>query len=259
MKQKIVVSFCFAVSLLTACQKDVRNPGQQTKKTVPAVTSAAKSATIFRPLSDYLNAQGSTTLYVLPVPDFIGWFAHNGHFISVDYNGTSAAYLKTHHGIDLHTEVTGTVKERQTNDGRALITVRLHTTNALAFAATADPAYAENPYGLTPLDFGYRPQELIDNPSLPAALGWADLEVSFYNPAPGDPIPDLIDLFGTRFGDVQDLRFHAGVDGTFHALSGFPEGTAGKVKVDQVGLFNTGFHGAVADGFPVENVIYIGH
>lgn len=259
MKQKIFFGFCVAASLLTACQKEISSTGPQTKNAPDKATSSAQRATVSRPLSDYLNAQGSTSLYVLPVPDFIGWFAHNGRFISVDYNGTSAAYLKAHNGIDLHTEVTGTVKERSTDDGRALITVRLQTRNALTFAFTVDPAYSANPYGLNPLDFGYRPQQLIDNPSLPAALGWADLELSFYNPAPGAPIPDLLDLFATRFGDVRDIKFHASADGQFHALSGFAEGSAGKVKVDQIGLFNTGFHGAVADGFPVENIHYISH
>ena len=41
----------------------------------------------------------------------------------------------------------------------------------------------------------------------------------------------------------------ASADGTF------PDGTPGNAKVILQGLFNTGFNGAVADGFPVEKII----
>src|SRR5687768_4460671 len=80
--------------LFNACEKADLTPPTASVKTI-----STADATVFRPFSDYLNAQGSTADNVPPVPDFIGWTDPMSadfsviRWVSVDYNGTSAAYL----------------------------------------------------------------------------------------------------------------------------------------------------------------------
>ena len=82
------------------------------------------------------------------------------------------------------------------------------------------------------------------------ALGSTELTVEFINDRCGAPLPDLLGLAYTRFEDLVSIRFV----GT--AAGAFADGSAGKVHVAQVGLFHNGFHGAVGDGFPAENITF---
>lgn len=245
---------------LTGCKKDCEgNP--ETNGLLDSI-NYGKAGHYKRPLSDYLSTQGSTSIYVAPFPDFQGWnssFSETPiHLGAVDFNGTTAAYLASHGGKILNTQVTGKIDEVAQKDGRAKVTVSIHTTNALTFAVTYDPNSPEPfPYMNNPLDFGVRPAELLLDTTLVPALGTADFSFTFYNAAVGDTIPDFLDLVATRFEDIIDVRFHSIANGVFHTSSGYAEGTTGKLKIDQIGLFKTGFHGAVGDGFPTENVSYI--
>ena len=72
------------------------------------------------------------------------------------------------------------------------------------------------------------------------------------NTAPGAPLPDLLALLHTRFGDIKSVEFHAQATGELRSAFGVPDGTPGRATVAETGLFNTGGHGATADGFPAE-------
>jgi hypothetical protein len=58
-----------------------------------------------RPLSDFISTQGSTNIFIPPLPDFIGWTNNNPQtlFVSVDYTGLVASYLVSHGGPSLGT------------------------------------------------------------------------------------------------------------------------------------------------------------
>jgi hypothetical protein len=200
-----------------------------------------------------------------PRGDYFSLF-RNG---SLDYNGTTAAYLASHSGPKINTIVTGSVKEIPLQDGRARVTVKVHTENALTFAYTitlddllADPFYFLH----APLDFGYRASDLLAHPGLTPALGSSDFVMTFYNPAPGAPIPDMVDLvYTSRIVDVITWSYQSTSSGTFHALSGFPEGSQGIVVNNQKFPALIGFRdnhpvfvpvGTTADNFPVETVTY---
>src|SRR5437016_1956309 len=98
------------------------------------------SSTTIRPISDFLNAQGTTSVFnhgVAGFPDEIGWGtstatinAGTGRFALIDYTGQDAAFL----GLNLGTTTSGSISERLLSDGLAQVTVTLHTHNALAFA-----------------------------------------------------------------------------------------------------------------------------
>jgi hypothetical protein len=209
-----------------------------------------------RPISDFTSTQGTTNIFIPPVPDYIGWTNNNPQtmFASVDYAGLANAWLVANGGSNLGTQVTGTVTDRPLKDGRSVVTVIAHTTNA----NTWDIPLPVDDLATAPLLFGYRAQDLAGNPSLTPALSECHLKVVLINTAPGAPIPDLVDAFilgNTLPGqELQSLAFRSSGSGPMHAEAGVPEGTPGSLIVTQTGLFTTGFHGAVGDGFPAESV-----
>jgi hypothetical protein len=211
----------------------------------------ADGPTTTRPIMDFVNAQGTYNLrdpddnsvvFVPPVANYFGWSdaAHNLS-ISVDYAGVANAF----YGDAFGTRFRGTVTERPLADGRAEVMAVLQTTNALADVIQGvDGDFADDP-----LLFGARPTP--DGLEGGVALADAELRVVFTNTAPGAPLPDLIQLaFGTPAAgqDLRAIGFRAVANGRL------PDGTPGKATVTQAGLFMTGFHGAVGDGFPAERI-----
>lgn len=207
-----------------------------------------------RPIADFLAAQGTTNIFIPPVPDFIGWADNPANqFASVDYAGLAAGWLTANGGPDLETQSDGTVVERPLSDGRAMVYVILRTTRANSWVVGLPGDLA-----LDPLQFGYRAQDLLADPSLKPALSSCVLSVTFKNTAPGAPLPDLVDAFilgNTAQGqELRTLAFRSDGEGPLHAIFGVPEGTPGHLTVTQTGLLTTGFHGATGDAFPAERV-----
>jgi hypothetical protein len=219
-----------------------------------------------RPFADFLDAQGTSTIFVPPAPDVIGWaeppFDASTPFAWIDYTGKADELLD---GI-LGTTVSGKVTEQAQAGGRK-VHVTLHAKNALSWVTTLDLA-CETPdcvlpqFGGNPLLFGRRLQDLGGDPSL-AALGEANLEVTFTDDkSPGDPLPDLV------VGSYQQvfLKFHAHADGPLREEFGVAEGTPGRLTVVQTGVQLDSLvdcnefpdakrcRTAIADGFPAEQV-----
>ena len=228
-------------------------------------TNAAQAGQ--RPLSDFLSAQGTVSVFnccVPPVPDYIGWTRPSStppvdqRLALVDYAGVGNAWLVSNGYPSLGTTISGSITERPLADGRAEVTVILHTTNALAYALPFDLGGPINQNQLNPLLFGFRPQDLLADPTKQPALGESHLKIVFKNPAPGAPLPDIVDAFvlgnAAPGQEPISLSFRANATGKLRAASGFPEGTPGRLIVSQTGLFMTQFKGATADGFPAEIV-----
>jgi hypothetical protein len=210
---------------------------------VAALTIVNPSAaqTTNRPLSDFLNAQGTTSNFFPPIPDYVGWVDNpNTTFALVDYAGLAAKYLAAHGGPSLGTTITGGVTETRLADGRYEVTVTANAQNALAWASpypgdiTTDPTV-----------FGSRANAIAANPALPVALVSSQLKVTFITTAAGAPIPDLT---GPVPYNLKSIKFSANGPGPV------PGGATARLTVIQSGLFNTGFHGATADGFPAEKI-----
>jgi hypothetical protein len=223
-----------------------------------------------RPLSDFLDAQGTISGILSPMPDYLVWLNH-GELVSssgksmqwrcaqVDYAGISAKYLKDHVGLDLGTEVSGFISERPLKDGRAEVLVVIHTTNALAWAqdCTYDFGF------VLPSAFGEYQTDLLSNPSLVPGLASGHMVIKFKNTALGAPYPDLLCTAGvgecTEGFELLSLYFHANGAGPLHASSGFADGTPGKLVVTETGIFRPGPYvsgnSRVAfDGWPAERV-----
>jgi hypothetical protein len=148
-----------------------------------------------RPCSDFLKAQGTTSKFFPPVPDYVGWadklFTTFG---LVDYAGLAAEYINQQTGKSLGTKVTCLVTEEALTGGRAKIGVALSTTKALGFAQSiADLTANSFDFLNTPTIFGAKAQDVVVDGAKPA-LGPATLDVSFHIPQPGRPLPDLVDV-----------------------------------------------------------------
>ncbi len=206
-----------------------------------------------RSLAEFLAAQGSTSGFIPPLPDFIGWTNNNPQtmFASVDYAGVVAGYLLAHGGPDLGTQVDGTVMERPLADGRAEVTVNLHVTNALTWVIALPPF----DIATDPLLFGCRGTDLLADPSIVPTVSNCQMKAVFTNTAPGAPLPDLIPVlfgFGMPGQEAVAILVNASGAGTLHAASGFGEGTPGRFNLINTGVFHASGKGGTADGFPAE-------
>ena len=215
-----------------------------------------------RPIEEFVAAQGTfcvddgmggCLLFVPPAENFIGWGdPARGICSAFDYAGLAneAIVANTGGAVDLGTTTSGSVTERPLPDGRAEVQVVLHTRNANTFGQSAC-----NDFNTDTLTFGHRPADVIAGAD--AALGNGTFHVKFTNPAPGAPLPDVLQLFFAPLEgqEVLMLSIHYTAFGKLHSPSGFAEGTPGRLTCTQTGIFFSGFHGAVGDGFPAESII----
>jgi hypothetical protein len=231
----------------------------------------ASTAAAQRPIDDFLKTQGTfciddehggCVIFVPPLNNFLGWAALKdgiGRGASIDYAGIAAAYLKDR-GIRLGTTMDGTVSERRLKDGRAEVSVVLHTTNALSWAVPVDvsePNPDPNPFGDNPLLFGARVPDVVAG--APSALGNSQLKVVFKNSAPGAALPDVLQLANLppdeHVLELIELSFRGQADGALHKTFDVAEGTPGRLTVAQTGLIGRSSHnGGTADAFPAELV-----
>ena len=187
-------------------------------------------------------------LFVPPIANFLGTSdPQQGRLGSIDYAGLADYWS----GGAFGTTFSGTVIERPLRDGRAHVKVVLRTQNALTLVVTED--YVEEF-----LLFGNFAPAVLDGAE--AALGTASLVFDFINTAPGDPLPDLIQLFvfPEPGQEVLDFRYNNKANGPLTELFGVPEGTPGLTTGTQAALLsnpncgNPDSPSAVTDCFPVE-------
>ncbi len=222
-----------------------------------------------RPLADFLDAQGKYAGVFSPTPDLpdyaIGWVPATTspparipplYGAVIDYAGLADEWIVSKGGPSLGTIVDGRVSERPLNDGRAEVSVILHTMNALSWAVfLADPTIG---FAFNPLLFGALAPDVVSGAE--PALGEAHLLLVFKNTAPGAPLPDILDLFGIvgvpePGQEWVSVGFDASATGPLTALAGLgPDGTPGRLVVTQRGLARIPGGGPRADFFPVERV-----
>lgn len=209
-----------------------------------------------RPLSDFISAQGTTSIFIPPVPDFIGWGTAAGvqppYFASVDYAGLANGWLVANGHDSLGTTFGGSITERPLRDGRAQISINLNTRNALTWVCDI----SNGDFANGTLLFGNRAQDVLLGAE--AALGESHFQAVFKIEAPGAPLPDLV-ANGFCVGpnpagcELVSFSINSNASGRLHEAFGVAEGTPGRAVVSQKGvLFRGPFKGATGDGFPVE-------
>ncbi len=143
-------------------------------------TNGAGAPAQQRPIEDFVSTQG--TFFGDPTAILVWTDPAQELFTVIDYAGTIdwLVTFLTGGAVTFGTEMSGSITERALPDGRAEVHVRLHTTNAWSFAVDI-PAQVVvfgngDPFGADP------------------GLGSSHLHVKFTNTAPGDPLPDLLQL-----------------------------------------------------------------
>jgi len=223
------------------------------------LASAINAQTTKLPLADFLAVQGQTSIYLPPVPDYVGWGQAlcmsgglgcmtppytgycTGTLASVDYAGIADKFIVSNGGQSSGTATDGSVIVRQLANSRVEVTVSLHTTNALTFVMAPFPLIPRTSC-MSPSDVNFATQPLIlgarANTVSPPLLANRALGESFfhitYQAAASTPLMDLIDLFNNHFSDIQEYSFHAVADGPT------PEGGQGTVTVQQTGKNSRG-------------------
>jgi hypothetical protein len=171
--------------------------GPQVATQPSLVTSQPSLKVTTRPLSEFLDAQGTTDKFFPPVRDYVGWTDNVDTdkftiFALVDYAGLANDYL---HG-KLHTHVNGFVIQSDLADGRARIAVALFTTNALGFAQSGAVLRNSNfDFLNTPTIFGNKAQDVAEGAK--AAVGRSIFLITFSISSPEAPLPDLVDVTDT--------------------------------------------------------------
>jgi hypothetical protein len=239
---------------------------------------AAQSATTTRPIEEFVAAQGTfcwpdgmggCILFLPPDPNFQGWgtnFAKTPvYYAGVDYAGLANAYPSGN-----TPKFSGNVTERPLQDGRAEVTVLLHTKGANIWVIQFDLSNPDlqGQIGSNQTLFGNYPKDVADG--APQALADSNLHLVFTIRAPGAPLPDLEQLlwFPEPEQEIKFIKFNAQAKGPLTAAYGVDEGTPGKCTVVQTGLLEVqlkqlsdefkgkaGTNSRVAyDGFPAENI-----
>lgn len=233
-----------------------------------ATPTYAQQGTVQRPIEDFLSTQGTCCNNISPFykwlppdPNFCHWSPPQNtrfvRFAGVDYAGLAKEAYPPGRGP----QFSGTVTERPLPDGRAEVTVLLHTKGANAWVVELD--FDGDIFGQIankPTLFGHRPTEVAGG--APQALGDSFLKAVFINSAPGAPLPDLLlFLWGVYFEplplglEIRSVLFQAEAEGPLTAQFGVPENTPGMLHVLQnANLDATAPGKALADLWPVEMV-----
>lgn len=124
--------------------------------------AAPPDRTQHRPISDFLSVQGTTAVFNDPVPDQIAWTdpITTNYMAQFDYAGLANAWTEAESGgtVSYGTTTSGTITERPLADGRAEVTIILHTQNALTWAVGCPPCF--DPH-LSPVLFGNKAPDAL--------------------------------------------------------------------------------------------------
>jgi len=194
---------------------------------------------ITRPLSDFLDAQGTTSKFFPPVQEMLAWTGSRSgnppliHFGLVDYAGLANASIEKTTGTSLGTTVSGTVTECARDDGTAMISVDLHTEHALGFAQSIqDLEHNHLDFLKTPTIFGAKAQDVVAGAD--PALGSAEFRTTFVLGHSGDPLPDIRLAFPDNSPDVRPIT----LDFSSTTVGTLPDGTGARLRIHQVGATN---------------------
>ncbi len=211
-----------------------------------------------RPISDFLEKQGQHLTKGI-VPEFIAFTAYfnpddgTNRAVSIDYAGLGARVIrqKTHGVVSLHTKMDGVVYERPLPDGRAEVTVQLHTRNALSFVISQPDADFD---AQGQAIFGYRPQDIVEDfqadghLDVTPSVGSCFFHIVLINTEVGAVLPDLAVFVGiapTLPGqELVSITMFADANGT---IRNNDDSQPGSLQVRQAS--------GVGFSFPIEEII----
>lgn len=201
-----------------------------------APVGAASAKPIHRSLQELVRAQGTLCvpdgaggclLFNPPVANYIFFgAAATERIAAVDYAGLEDRWLQQASGgsQSFHTGFSGTVTERPLGDGRAEVSILLHTRHEVARVFLFDGT----------LIFGNTTPDVLAGAQ--PAFGESTFDFVFINPTVGMALPDLGQIvFAANPGQVfVSSHFRAVATGPLHAAFGVSEGTRGQMMVDMI-------------------------
>lgn len=261
----IIIGFAFSCSKESIFQQDEELISLlQPDETIPVVEQKA----VQRELAEFISAQGTTSDFLSPVPDFFGWgsnlYGSIYRLYAVDYLGVARDAIIQMGGPDIGTSIQGTVSEVPLADGRAKITVTIHARNSLLWATDLD--FDNNgDFAKDPLIFGARPADVVAG--VEPSLADVNFQFVFTLAYPGAPIPDIM-LASFGIIDVpgyQDISLYLNVNarGTLHTVPlhelPWAEGDFGMLSSAYKAIFNNNpnHHSALARfyGWPNDHLV----
>ena len=178
-----------------------------------------------------------------PVANFVA-FTDTVHDlgISFDYAGLSDDPLMG----ALGTTFSGTISEQTVEDGSVIVTVHLHTSNALVYVIPFDPDQLGEPVRREPAALRDASVGRPGGRGTRARRQQLHSRVHQRRAWPSHP--------GLRAAALRPGSGQAILVFTFQgsATGQFPDGRPGKVHVIEQAILDHGFHGALSDGFPAE-------
>lgn len=224
-------------------------------KVAASPTPGGGGQAVQRPIEDFLVNQGTycfpnpyppppCLLFVPPIQNFMGWSDPQRNLLaSVDYAGLADQWITAHTGgaITFGTRFSGGILERPLPDGRAAVTVRLFTHNALCWVVEGDN------FATSPLVFGCRAPDVVGG--MQPALAESFWEMKFINTEMGAPIPDLLQLvFEPAPGQEGPLSLKCVVHASGTTT---PGGAPALMQMTQRGLFVF----SPEEKWPVEHIL----
>jgi hypothetical protein len=228
-------SLAILVIIVVGCADDVTSPPNDRDGDLGFADKAVR-----RSFDELMAAQGTFCWpddeggcvdFEPPLQNFFGWTDPSSNFNALfEYLGNADRYLQEQSDgeISLGTVISGTVSERPLADGRALLHVKIKAQNILAWVTDIDDYY------LDPLVFGHRVDEVLAG--APPAIGDLQFMTKVIVAEQNAPLPDLFGLyfFPEPGQEVVHVTVSMSATGVFHEGSGFPEGTVGTVRAQQV-------------------------
>lgn len=193
-----------------------------------AAPSTAWAQAEQRPIRDFIDAQLISTYTPW-------WDPETDKYLIFDAFGTRNLRF----GLGLATTFDGKVTVRTQADGRAHVSVLLHTSTALRWGYIGYPAAAH-------LAFGYGPAAVSVGAT--PALGHGITRFEFTMSSPDAPLPDYSEDLGSEDYPLELIAAVVSCDGELRALTGYPDGTPVKAHMTQTGRYSTG----APDGCPPE-------
>jgi len=214
----------------------------------PRPVATADNGANQRPISDFLDAQ--------TLGDIVDWFSGEEGNVEyrarIDYLGVIDRDFATPNGVPFDTTFDGQVTERVRGDGKTEVHVVLHAHHAFGVVGAGE--------NLTPATTVWsRLAGFAIANGLPVDFCDVHFDLKYASDdPPGSPMPRLVPLLFTPRADQEVLQIHveASGDGELRALFGVEDGTPGRMKLNEKGIFNASFEGGVSDWepFPVGDI-----
>ena len=205
-----------------------------------AMTSSASAQTQQIPIDEYLAMADYGTYY-----ECFWNPATQDVTVCLDNVGGRMAYF----GLESDIAIEGQVMVRPMKDGRAHVTILMHTSNAVCWAFDGSPVV-----------FGASPRQVYTNPTFYGPLlsfGSGLFRYEFTMPSVDTPVPPLW-MLGTDDYPMESFIAEFSCKGLMTPASGYPAGTRGVAQVTQRALYGTGVPTGcpAGDCWPAEVAFY---